>query len=89
MNRILISYDLIAPGRDYDDLYSYLKNFSKWATPLESVWVVKTAKSHTDIKREIVDNYLDHNDKLLVVDITRSASTWHNIANEDWIKNNQ
>ena len=88
MNRILISYDLVSPGRNYDDLYDYLTSFPKWARPLESVWVVKTKKSYSQVKTEIVNNYLDSNDKLLVVDITGSASSWHNIPDKDWIKNN-
>lgn len=89
MNRLLISYDLVSPGRNYDDLYDCLTNFPKWARPLESLWVVKTKKDCGQVKKEIVDNYLDQNDKLLVVNITGSASYWFNIPTKDWIKNDE
>ena len=88
MNRLLISYDLIAPGRNYDDIYDYLTNFSEYARPLESLWVVKTNKEYSEVRNEIVNNYLDQNDKLLVVDITGCAASWFNIPAKDWIKNN-
>jgi len=88
MNRLLISYDLRAPGRNYEALIDYITNFPKWAKPLESVWVAKTNKSYDTVRDEMI-NLVDSNDKLLVVDITGCAAKWYNIPPENWIKNNQ
>jgi hypothetical protein len=85
MYRMLISYDLISPGTDYDELYEYFQSFPKSRHPLESVWVVKTNKKQDTIRDELM-RIVDANDKVLVVDITSCAAAWHNIPSEDWIK---
>ena len=89
MNRLLISYDLIAPGKDYEKLYEYLKGFPYWAKPLESLWVVKTSKEY-DIVRDEIKDFIDANDKLIVVDITGDAMAWYGLSSEvsQWLLNN-
>ena len=88
MYRMLISYDLISPGTDYDELYEYLQSFPQSKHPLESVWVVKTDKKQDAIRDEL-KKIVDTNDKVLIVDITGCGSAWHNIPAENWIKNGQ
>lgn len=86
MKRLLISYDLVQPGQDYDKLISYLENYTH-AKPLYSVWVIKTSKSPKRVKNEIVD-LIDQNDKVIVVDTTGKAAAWYP-SGLDWLKNSQ
>lgn len=82
----LISYDLRAPGRNYDTLYASLKSVP-WAHPLESVWLVETdataARVHDTLKAA-----LDEGDGIMVVEITSSAA-WAisgiNKPSSDWL----
>ncbi|MFA5030330.1 MAG: CRISPR-associated protein Cas2 [Patescibacteria group bacterium] len=87
MNTLLISYDLITPGKDYSRLYEYLRDYAAYCKPLESVWLIKTSKNCPTVKDELVD-YTDRNDKIFVVDITGKASALRNFPQNvvDWIK---
>lgn len=90
MSTLLISYDLRAPQKDYEKLSDHLKSYPNWARPLESVWLIKTGQSAESVRDVIRDNYIDSNDKLLVVDVTGQAAAWRNLGAEldQWIKNN-
>jgi len=87
MNTILISYDLIKPGKDYTNLWNHLKAYGNWAKPLESVWLIRTDLSAAQI-RDAALNHIDQNDKILVVDMTGRASAWNNLQDDvsNWIK---
>lgn len=87
MKRILISYDLMRPGQDYNDLISYLKSF-KHTKPLLSTWLISTTKTAEEVRDEIVNKQLvDGNDKLIAIDTTRDDAAWH--GKVDWLRNNQ
>jgi len=86
MRRLLISYDLIRPGQDYDDLIEHLESY-RHAKPLYSVWLIVTNKSVETIRNELKDKLLDKNDKVIVVDITGDAASWSNVS--DWIRNDE
>jgi hypothetical protein len=87
---LLISYDLQTPGKDYTKLWEYLRSYSTRAKPLESVWLIKTDKTAKEIKKLIRDNYVDSNDKILVIDVTGAAASWNNLSAQvsTWIKDN-
>lgn len=89
MNTILVSYDLIAPGRDYKTLHEHLKSYRTWAKPLESLWLIKTSFSASEI-RDKVTLYLDSNDRLFVINVTGQESAWRNLPDKvsRWIKDN-
>lgn len=87
MKRLLISYDLMRPGQDYDDLIDYLESYSQHAHPLMSVWLIATTKNTDTVRDEIVE-LLDSNDKLIVVDTTGKAASWRP-SGLDWLKNDQ
>lgn len=72
MSTYLISYDLWWPetSKDYEKLISHIKSYGTWAKPLESFWFVKTTKTLTTVRDE-TKQYLDSNDKLVVLDITK------------------
>ena len=67
-----INYDLHSPGQDYDELYEAIKDLGPWWHCLESVWLVDTSSSATDICDEL-KQYLDSNDEILV---TRLSGSW-------------
>lgn len=91
MNIFLISYDLGLPETydDYKILIQYIKSYLTWAKPLQSVWLIKTNKAVSQVRDEIRDR-IDANDKVLVIDITKTGWATFNVSKEvtDWMKNN-
>ena len=85
----LVSYDLIRPEKNYQILHDHLKSYPNWAKPLESVWLIKTPLNYTQL-RDTIQQYLDSNDKLLLIDVTKDAAAWKSLSPEisNWIKNN-
>ena len=81
----IVSYDLCKPGKNYDDLYKYIRNFSSWAHITESTWFVSSDKSCADIRDEI-KNIVDSNDKIFVAELTGVAA-WNNVlCQSDYLK---
>lgn len=87
MARYIVTYDLVN-RRDYSPLINKIKSYRKWAHPLESVWIIITDESSSQI-RDALSAFIDGDDKLLVMKTTQGAS-WiglgHNVS--EWIKNN-
>ena len=91
MNTYLISYDLGSPETrtDYNALSKHIKSlYTKWARPVDSVWIIKSDNSAGDIRKQIKSE-LDENDSLIVVKLSGSWGTY-NISKEvtDWLKKN-
>lgn len=86
MNKILISYDLCKPGKDYPTLWKHLETYA-WARPLESIWIIKTTLTTAQV-RDAATNFVDQNDKIFAVDITSSGWASRNIPDEvaTWLK---
>jgi hypothetical protein len=87
VNTIEINYDLVAPGRDYSKLSTYLKSFNGYSHALESLWLVRTTKSAVTVRDEI-KQYVDANDKVLVLDVTNDAwATLHlSKSTNEWLQ---
>lgn len=87
MSSFIISYDLIA-DKDYSKLYEAIENYGSFAHILESVWIVKSSSSSSEI-RDNLKHYIDSDDKLFVAKLTSEAA-WRNLSKEDsdWIKSN-
>ena len=87
MYSYIISYDLIS-NKDYDSLYKAIRNYGSYAHVLESVWIVKSSSSSTDI-RDNLKSYIDNDDKIFVAKLS-GQSAWWNLSKEvsDWIHNN-
>lgn len=89
-NKLLVSYDLLAPGKDYEALYKYFKQSpGGWAKPLESLWIIKVSKNHETVRDEL-RRLIDSNDKLIVIDITGDAMAWYGLSTEvsQWLRDN-
>lgn len=69
-----ITYDLNAPGKNYDDLYEKIKSLGAWAHYMDSTWFVDTNYLAEQI-RDILIKVMDSNDSLFVSKIT-SYSGW-------------
>ena len=39
----IISYDLMAPGKNYELLYNTIKSYGTWGKITESCWIIVTA----------------------------------------------
>lgn len=92
MRTYLISYDLGVPedSSDYGKVIKYIKSFTYWERPLQSLWfVISDNKSESDI-RDDLQNLTDSNDKILVMDVTGDAWATARISNKitDWMKEN-
>lgn len=81
-----ISYDLTAPGRDYEDLIDKIKELGNWAHPVQSTWLVDTNMSLTDVRSSLVA-IMDSNDKLIVTTCSKGAA-WQKLHPDvvAWIK---
>lgn len=89
MNIILVSYDLMSPGQDYSKLGAHLRSYPGYIKPLESLWFLKTSYSASKV-RDRVKNYVDSNDRLMVIDVTGDSAAWYNLSDRHslWLKEN-
>jgi hypothetical protein len=85
MSTYIVTYDLSAPGRNYESLFGYLKQFA-YAHVVESTWVITTYKTAVEVRDEIL-LHIDNNDHVLVIEATRNAA-WFGLPAQvsDWLK---
>lgn len=87
MNTYLISYDLTWPEdrEDYKILIDFIKRYNRWAKPLQSVWLIKTDKTVTQVRDELRSR-VENSDKLLIIKVTDSWASF-NISKDvtDWM----
>ena len=86
MTTYIITYDLSAPGRNYDELYKRIRGYKDYAHITESSWAVKTDGTAVDV-RDNLAGAMDSNDKLFVCALTTPAA-WRGLDKEitDWLK---
>lgn len=81
----LVSYDLDKPNREYEDLYEAIKDLGSWWWCLESVWIVDTTKSTSEIRDEL-KSYIDSGDSIAVFRLSGSwASRGLSDECSDWL----
>lgn len=87
MKAYSITYDLKAPGRNYESLYEAIKQTGQWWHYLESTWLVATDKTSQQIWDSLAPS-IDKNDSLLIIEIRKDrygllpAKAW------EWIDEN-
>ena len=88
MATYIVSYDLKAPGKDYDSVVEYLQSCGTWWHHLGSTWAVVTDLSATALRDEIKSR-TDGNDKVLVVE-SAGVGAWSgfNEKGSAWLKSN-
>lgn len=86
---VLITYDLTQPNRNYEALYTAIKQCGTvWWHYMESVWLIRTELKPTDCFDRLHPN-MDDNDYLFIVDISnRPRQGWLPKDAWEWIKNN-
>ena len=83
MNRYIVSYDLLKPGRSYERLYARIEWLGECARVTQSSWVLETRWS-LEAVRNYLARALDGNDKLFVgelgaavfIGLDRNAHVW-------------
>lgn len=88
MSTYIVTYDLRKPGRNYEDLYTYLKSLDNWCHLADSTWVVVSSKSAEQI-RDGIAAVVDAGDRYAVIKgATPGVGAWHGMADEvsDWLK---
>lgn len=84
MNSYIISYDL-RNNRDYTGLINWIKSYGTYANVLESLWIVYTSQSATEI-RDFLLKKIDSDDHIFVVKLLKEAA-WNNVlCTNDWLK---
>ncbi len=85
MSSKIITYDLCAPGRDYEKLIEHIKTYSSWARVTESTWVISSDDT-CKVIRDILKTHIDTNDRLFVAELTGTAA-WSNVrCKSDYLK---
>ncbi len=84
---LLVTYDLRKPGRDYRAVADYLRSFSSWAHPLESLWFVETVGTATQV-RDRLRSVIDPNDGVLVLNPKTGAWASYGLPDDcaSWIR---
>jgi hypothetical protein len=86
MSIILVTYDLVSPGRNYQPVYDYLKKHT-YCKGLESVWLLDTAKSTKTIRDEMT-KLVDSKDKLFMVRLRQDWGSY-NFGCADWLNQSE
>ncbi|EQA6234147.1 hypothetical protein ACX5DZ_000817 [Enterobacter hormaechei] len=78
-----VTYDLKAPGRNYDDVFTYLEQFD-YCKGLESFWLIDTTLSAAQL-RDGLKARTDNNDVVFVARMKRSWASL-NYPCAAWLK---
>ena len=83
MSVLLVTYDLRKPGQDYSDVHGFIKKHA-WARLSESSYAIRTSMSPQQVY-DALSKYLDANDTLLVITLTRPYYGQASKAVIDWL----
>ena len=89
MNTYLISYDLVGAidRQEYDNLIAHIRTSYIWAKPLESVWLIKTNLSTSQVINNLLNFIKKSNDRLLVIQVTNNWMAYNlSIEVIQWMK---
>jgi hypothetical protein len=78
MNNLFISYDLKAPGQNYEQVITAIKGLGSWAKVQYSLWYVTSAYTAKQAA-ESVRRAQDANDTLIVIDASNNDAVWYGI----------
>lgn len=70
MNAYCISYDLLSPGKNYDDLIAEIKRSPTWAKPLKSLFLVRTTETPEQLYNRLRP-HMDGNDLVLIIHVRK------------------
>ena len=78
-NNLHISYDLYAPGQNYETVIEAIKSLGNWAKIHKSYWYVKSTLTAEQAVNAVWPK-MDQNDSLYVVDASNNTAAWRNIS---------
>lgn len=78
-HNLLISYDLIAPTKNYNAVAEAIQRLGTAVRPNLSHWFVDSAYTAEQAAKAMVA-VLDANDKLMIVDAKANAAVWYNLG---------
>jgi len=84
----VISYDLNAPGQDYEPLYKEIRSFPGYCLAMDSVWLVSTEKSCQGVFDKL-KQHIDDDDFLLVNVLSGYRQGWLKKSVWEWIKKHE
>ena len=89
MKVLIITYDLINPGKNYEDLLKEVKRANSWARLGGSSYLIYTDKTVVQ-ERDRLQKVLDKNDKLYV-GVSPAPSAWIGLPAEvsTWLHQHQ
>jgi hypothetical protein len=87
MKAYSITYDLKAPGRDYEKLYEAIKASGKWSHYLESTWLVVSNETSQQLWNRLAPT-IDKNDFVLIIEVRRNSFGWLPKDAWEWINTN-
>lgn len=77
-NNLHISYDLYAPGQNYEGVIAKIKELGSWAKVHKSFWYVNSAYTAQQAVNHIWP-VMDAKDTIYVVDATNNVASWQNL----------
>jgi len=80
-NNLFISYDLIKPDKNYEQVIGAIKTLGSWAKIHYSLWYVKSTLSASDAAQRVRAS-MDGNDKLIVINTIDNTAAWYNLSTE-------
>ncbi|MCW3781359.1 hypothetical protein [Defluviimonas salinarum] len=88
MSTLMVTYDLLNQGQNYDCLIKKIKAYPGWCHLQQSVWLISTSNNCVQV-RDNLSSCLDANDKLFVAKLQGEAA-WRGHSGEitKWIKEN-
>jgi hypothetical protein len=86
---LIISYDLVKPGQNYEELLKRIKAYDGWARLGGSAYLISTERTPVEV-RDHLRQVLDQNDKLFV-GTSPPPSAWAGMPQDvsKWIQDNQ
>ncbi len=86
---LIVSYDLVNPGTNYETLLKLIKGYGSWARLGGSAYLIQADQTPTQV-RDHLSSALDENDKLYV-GVAPRPSAWRGMpdAVSNWIQTNQ
>jgi hypothetical protein len=85
MPTFLVTYDLKAPGRDYEPVWNYLKATGVHWHAQDSVWFIESSLNAGGIRDEL-KALIDSNDEVLVIRV--DGQNWASLnmgGGSDWM----
>lgn len=83
----IIIYDLVAPARDYSSLFEAIRKFNSWGKLTNSSWAITSIDDAVKI-RDYLSQFIDNNDKLIIIKSGLEAAWTKVFADDQWVKRN-